>query len=155
MTPPVQFCFQCQPMTLWTTAHFTNSGWAHDWNLIKKTFHSHFIFSDLIRSQFYTCHNSWAVVTCAKLWPDQSISFHARATSNFIDFIIWAHKLLMTCDPGKPPCNCMQWDVCIFLASLGKIGNHVCLFLKTWMLNISMNRKCIANVTNKCVTYNL
>ena len=26
--------------------------------------------SDLIRSQFCTCHDSWAVVTCAKLLPD-------------------------------------------------------------------------------------
>ena len=30
---------------------------------------SRFYFNDSIRSQFCTCHDSWAVMTCAKLWP--------------------------------------------------------------------------------------
>ena len=35
---------------------------------------------DPIRSQFCTCHDSFAVMTCAKLWPDQMIIFHTKAT---------------------------------------------------------------------------
>ena len=34
-------------------------------------------FNDLFRSQFCTCHDSWAVVGCAKLWPDLII-FHLK-----------------------------------------------------------------------------
>ena len=36
-------------------------------------FPSDFDFDDPIRPQCCTCHDSWAVVACAKLWPDQMI----------------------------------------------------------------------------------
>ena len=39
-------------------------------NPVKKKFCSCMQNDDPIRSQFCTCHNSWAVVTCANLWPD-------------------------------------------------------------------------------------
>ena len=32
------------------------------------------IYNDLIRSQFCTCHDSLAVMTCANLWPDSIIT---------------------------------------------------------------------------------
>ena len=57
--------------------HFTKSVWANNWNFVKNIFfHSNYP----IRSQTYTCHDSWAVVTCAKLWPDLIIIFKVRAT---------------------------------------------------------------------------
>ena len=31
-----------------------------------------------IRPQFCTCHDSWAVMTCAKLWPDRTIIISLR-----------------------------------------------------------------------------
>ena len=43
-------------------------------------------------SQFCTYHGSWAVVTCAKLWHDMIINFHATANCNLISFGLWAHK---------------------------------------------------------------
>ena len=45
-----------------------------------------------IRSQFCTCHDSWAVMTCAKLLPELIIIFHIRATNIFNKFVIWAPK---------------------------------------------------------------
>ena len=35
--------------------------------------------NDPSRPQSYTCHDSWAVVTCAKLWPDWMIKIKTRA----------------------------------------------------------------------------
>ena len=52
-----------------------------------------------MRSQFCRCHDSWAVMACAKLWPDLIISFHVRATYIFTRFGLWAHKLFVKCIP--------------------------------------------------------
>ena len=38
------------------------------------------VSDDLIRSEFCTCHDSWAVVRCAKFWPDLISTIHIRAT---------------------------------------------------------------------------
>ena len=48
--------------------------------------------NDPIRSQFCTCHDSWAVMTCAKLWPDwiTRIRISQRVTST--RFQLWAQK---------------------------------------------------------------
>ena len=47
---------------------------------------------DLIRSQFCTCHDSWAVVACAKLWTDLIIIFHVIVIYIFTRLGLWAHK---------------------------------------------------------------
>ena len=41
--------------------------------------------NDQISSQFCTCHDSWAVVTCANLWPDQiiKIKIETKRITNF------------------------------------------------------------------------
>ena len=39
-----------------------------------------------------TCHDSSAVVTCAKSWPDWIIIFRVRTTWFFPRFGLWAHK---------------------------------------------------------------
>ena len=40
--------------------------------------------NDAIRSPIYTCHDSSAVVTCVKLWPDLIIIFKVTDTSFFL-----------------------------------------------------------------------
>ena len=47
---------------------------------------SYFDSDDPIRPQLCTCHDSWAVMTCAKLWPDLTNIFHMRATYVFTKF---------------------------------------------------------------------
>ena len=46
---------------------------------------SNFDFHNPIRSQFCTCHDSGAVVACAKLWPDQMIAFHLMEEQQDLD----------------------------------------------------------------------
>ena len=47
-------------------------------------------------SQFCTWHDSRAVGTCAKLWPDCAITIKSRANKYiFRKFISWAHKRLV------------------------------------------------------------
>ena len=50
---------------------------------------------DQTRSQFCTCHDSWAVVACAKLWSDWIIRYEITVKSCFARFHLWAHKLLV------------------------------------------------------------
>ena len=42
-----------------------------------------------IRPQFCTCHNSWAVVACAKLWPDWILEIKMRAFFCNISIMNW------------------------------------------------------------------
>ena len=53
---------------------------------------SNFDSDDPTRSQFCTCHNSWAAVACVELWPGQII-FYIRAIFVFTRFGLWAHIL--------------------------------------------------------------
>ena len=45
---------------------------------------------DQVRPHFSTCHDSTAVVTCAKLWPDLVIIYHISVTCHFTRFGWWA-----------------------------------------------------------------
>ena len=87
MTCPLSFWGLCANLLTYAIymqlrMRFTNSWWAHDWNLID-SFCFNCDFDDSIRSQFCTCHNSWAVVACAKLWTDLIVIFLVRATLIF------------------------------------------------------------------------
>ena len=53
---------------------------------------------DPVRSQICTCHDSWAVVTCAKLWSDHMIIFRARAIRNFCEIWIMSSKTVCKMD---------------------------------------------------------
>ena len=57
----------------------------------EKSFCPDFDSNDRISSQFCTCHDSWAVMTCAKLWPDSIIIFQVKATWVLTRFGLWAH----------------------------------------------------------------
>ena len=48
-----------------------------------------------IRSQFCTCHDSWAVMACAKLWPDWIMKIKFKIQNVFTRFHLWAHKAFM------------------------------------------------------------
>ena len=73
----------------------------HTWSPFHKAFMSSlskFLFTsyvnndDTIRLQFCTGHDSWAVVTCAKLWADWTLRIWIRANINFKSFQLCAHK---------------------------------------------------------------
>ena len=46
-----------------------------------------------IMRKFCTCHNSFAVMTCAKLLPDWVIRIEIWPISIHTRFLLWAHKL--------------------------------------------------------------
>ena len=75
-------------------AHFTKILWAHNWNLVTIDFCSNLDSYVAMRSQFCTCHDSSAVVACAKLWLHWATNFHARSTLFFTRFGLWAHDCL-------------------------------------------------------------
>ena len=73
----------------------------HSWlQLPQDSFSSNSYFDNSIRFQFCTCHDSSAVMACAKLWPDLIIKFHKRARQIFTRYGLWAHKPLVKRVPG-------------------------------------------------------
>ena len=60
------------------------------------------------RSPFCSCHDSWAVVACAKLWPDWVVIFNARATFIFTSFALKAHKVLVKEVHGARRCQAIS-----------------------------------------------
>ena len=57
-------------------------------------FGSYFHSDDAIRSQFCTCHDSWAAVTYAKLLSDWIIIVSIRATCIFWQLLDYEHTIL-------------------------------------------------------------
>ena len=55
-------------------------------------FCSSYDYNYQIWSQICTCHGSWAVVTCAKLWPDLIIIFQVKSMCSFSRFGLSVHK---------------------------------------------------------------
>ena len=53
---------------------------------------SHLQTYHLIRPSFSTCHDSSAVVTCAKLWPVWAIQINIREKRILTIFQLWAHN---------------------------------------------------------------
>ena len=66
--------------------------WVHDWNSLCFNYE----LDDPIRSQICACHDSWAVMTCAKLWSDWIIIIHVTGTWMFARFGLWAHKRVVS-----------------------------------------------------------
>ena len=74
--------------------HPTNRLWVRN-----KNFQKHFCYNsdikDSIKSQFCTCHDSWAVMACEKLWFNLMIIFHKRTAQSFIRFGLLDHQMFM------------------------------------------------------------
>ena len=66
-------------------------------------------FNNSIRPQICTCHDSSAVMACAKLWHDQTIILHITVTHIVARFGLWAHKRLAWDGPlpYKPALRCL------------------------------------------------
>ena len=62
----------------------------------KKNFCYYLRYNWLIMSQFYTCHDSWAVMAYATLWPDLVIIFYLGNSRSFLWYALWACKIFVT-----------------------------------------------------------
>ena len=58
-------------LTWWLGTRITNTLWAYHSYIVKMMCWSYMTNNDPIRPQFCTCHDSSAVMACAKLWPDR------------------------------------------------------------------------------------
>lgn len=74
-------------------ARFT-SLWAHNSNIVKLLLTNYVLIQ--CRSQFCVGPDSWAVVPCAKLWPNQIIILKQYS---FLQLLLWAHKPLWQWTP--------------------------------------------------------
>ena len=65
---------------------------------------SYAIYNYPIKSQFCTCHDSWAVVTCVKFWRDFVIIIKVKTSRIFTRFQLCAHKVFVkwVSDLGLP-----------------------------------------------------
>ena len=99
-------CFSCwvnnqwDPVCLWYWLPLSLSDLFHQ-NFIKlliqnlwKFIFFHLDSDDPISSQFCTCHDSSAVMTCAKVWTDLIFIFQSTATWILTRFGLWAQKTL-------------------------------------------------------------
>ena len=71
-----------------------------NWNYLCSTYD----YDDPTRSQIYTCHKRWALVTCTKLWPDQIIIFQVwtNRISQDLDYeLINLSSMTMKWVPGN------------------------------------------------------
>ena len=102
--------------------HFTKGSWSHNWNLVKNTIicekYLDYDYSDPMRSQICICHDSSAVMACAKSWDDWILIFQVTVTSFFLSkFGLWAHELFVKLMPGIGKCdiNCKTIDNIIWI----------------------------------------
>ena len=77
-------------------------------HILRKFRPANFNHIDLIISQFCTCHDSSAVVTCAKLWDDWIISLQVKANIFLEDF---EYKLI-----NHLWNSTMRWERSMYLA---------------------------------------
>ena len=98
----------CYWLTMHPGTHFMKGLWAQDWNLMKSSLCCNFDCNGLNRSQICTCHDSAAVVACAKLWPDLMIMCYVTAACIFTKFASWADRLFVKLAPGSRAniCSC-------------------------------------------------
>ena len=93
-----------KPLMSWpwmqSRIHVTNTLWGHNWKLVTILFALSFILMIKMRSQICACHDSWAVVACAKLWPLLIIVFNFNMLRNFSRFGLQAPKPFVKCISG-------------------------------------------------------
>ena len=100
--------------------HSTNGLWAYTSNLENILHALKFHYNDPIRLQFCTCHDSWAVVACAKLPPDWIIIFSRKPTP--ISNEIWIMS---------------SWAICEIIPSVWLYFPHCCRGV--WVIATRLN----------------
>ena len=91
--PSKKFCWSSQIPCCFTKLSLTISQRVFELiiKILWKLFCCNPDFYGISRSQICTSHESLAVMTCAKLWPDLIIIFHARAA-----YIYFCHLWIMS-----------------------------------------------------------
>ena len=82
------------------STYFTN-GYMSSNSKYCKDMYCSYVNNYQIRSQFCTCHDSWAVVTCATLLSDWIVKIEAMVQCIFTSLQWWTHKPFVKCSPGQ------------------------------------------------------
>ena len=115
MSQSLHICQYKRPTGVYFTYNLS-----HNWNLVQN--HFDWILIQIIRSLIGVCHNSWAVETCAKLWPHQMIIFHIRWICIFTGFEWSSHKLFVKWAQGHSVPRSLQYWPCQI--SSHKLNRH-------------------------------
>ena len=97
--PSLWYCGQYQCWLKPARPSSTNIPWAQNGNL-KMVFHSFLMIYCPIELQFCTCHDSYAVMACAKFWLNWIIDLR-RVKLDFIEFRSWSHLCLLDSTPTR------------------------------------------------------
>ena len=81
---------ECQAMDF-----FTSDLLAHNLSLVKISFCFDLDSNDPIGWPICIYNGNWAVVLCAKLWPDLTIIYDVSSTEKISSFGLWARKLFV------------------------------------------------------------
>ena len=98
---PVSACGEVLLLVGWVWDPFHYRFFHHNSNLIEISFSFNSITGDHIATKFGTCHDSPAVVPCAKYCSDHFISIGMRAKWNFHHIWIVMEKLLVKWAPDS------------------------------------------------------
>ena len=79
--------------------------WACNPNIVKICCCDYISFNGRIKSKFCTCHDSSAVMPCAKLWPDLIFWIKIGARVILMIFELWDHELFLNGAQVSP-----NWD---------------------------------------------
>ena len=97
---PSASAFRTSCQNFWVPLH---KGFRSSWmKSCENSFRYNFNLNYAIRSQFCTWHDSWAVMTCAKLWPDWSLSLK-KSNMNFNEIWIMSSYIVWKTGRWLPP----------------------------------------------------
>ena len=113
-------------------------------NTLKNSYSSSLDSCATIRSKFCTCHDSLAVVTCAKLWPDSGwldISFHVRITNIFMRLGLSAHKFFVKWVSGTVAYMCISLLERVIVSMVGTLKYQIIILVQIKVQDGMMQQK--------------
>ena len=126
---------------------FHKQSMSSKWKFCKIEFHSFLIIYCPIELQFWTCHDSYAVRACAKLWLNCVIDLR-RVKIYLIEFRSWSHLCLLDNTPTRSDLHLFRSSN--FLTSGPKAFNQTPWGIYTRHLS-DKNKPYYANLSINCM----
>ena len=109
----------------------------HNWNIhCQNYFYSIFYSNNSFRSQFFTCHDSSAVMTCAKLWPDLIIIVHVIYLHK-----IWFMSSWIICEMSPLETNMTRSNLHGIIYKENASTDPIWHCCPNWMINVGISFK--------------
>ena len=111
----------------------------HNSNSMEISFSSNSVTDDYIATKFGTCHDSPAVVSCAKYCSDHYVSIWMRAKWNFHHIWIVMEKLLVKWAPDLFASFILSTMVCVFKEESLIKPFRVCDYLRSLLFKTTIS----------------